>query len=74
MAPDLFDGESMSQAPHATMPPTRSGSREISIIVKNDGTMVSQYGPCVCGAAKREWHKICLARQRPEAEGEKNGK
>lgn len=65
MAPDLFEGESMndigtSDAPHATMPPTRSGSKELSIIIKNDGTMVSQYGPCVCGAAKRQWHKICL--------------
>lgn len=40
--------------------PPRPGSREISIIVHTNGTMVSQYGPCVCGAAKRQWHPICL--------------
>lgn len=38
----------------------RPGSREISLLVRNDGTMVSQFGPCVCGAAKRQWHAICL--------------
>lgn len=42
------------------LPPSRVGSREVSLIVKTDGTMVSQYGPCLCGKAKREWHKICL--------------
>jgi hypothetical protein len=43
-----------------SMPPARIGSREVSIIVRTNGTMVSQYGPCLCGAMKREWHKICL--------------
>lgn len=38
----------------------RIGSREVSLIVRTDGTMVSQYGPCVCGKQKREWHRICL--------------
>ena len=34
------------------------------------GEIVSQLGPCICGAAKREWHKICLT----EAEnGKQNG-
>ena len=44
------------------LPPVmaRPGSRELSIIVRNDGTMVSQYGPCICGAMKRQWHTICL--------------
>lgn len=38
----------------------RVGSHEVTLLVRTDGTMVSQYGPCVCGARKREWHKICL--------------
>lgn len=46
-------------------PMRRPGSYELSIIVRNDGTMVSQFGPCLCGAGKRQWHKICL-----EAESE----
>jgi hypothetical protein len=44
----------------ANLPPPRVGSREVSLVVRNDGTMVSLYGPCVCGRAKREWHGICL--------------
>jgi hypothetical protein len=43
-----------------SLPPSRIGSREVSLVVRNDGTMVSLYGPCVCGRAKREWHGICL--------------
>lgn len=43
-----------------TLPPPRIGSREVRIIVRTDGTMVSQYGPCICGAGKNQWHKICL--------------
>lgn len=46
-------------------PPPRIGTREVNLIVRTDGTMVSQYGPCICGAAKRQWHKICAT---PEAE------
>jgi hypothetical protein len=38
--------------------PQRIGSREVSLIVRTDGTMVSQWGPCTCGAAKRQWHAI----------------
>ena len=41
-----------------SLPPSRIGSRELSLIVKTDGTMVSQYGPCTCGAAKRQWHAV----------------
>lgn len=41
-------------------PPGRMGSRNLQIIVRTDGQMVSEYGPCLCGAKKREWHKICL--------------
>jgi len=41
----------------------RIGSREVSLIVRTDGTMVSLYGPCVCGKAKKEWHRVCLAQQ-----------
>ena len=48
--------------------PVRPGSREVSIIIRNDGTMVSQYGPCVCGAAKRQWHNICLKSSLAERE------
>jgi hypothetical protein len=39
---------------------TRIGSREVSLIVKTDGTMASLYGPCICGKPKREWHPLCL--------------
>lgn len=42
------------------LPPTRIGSREVSIILRTDGTMVSQWGPCICGRPKRDWHKICV--------------
>lgn len=42
------------------VPPARIGTKEVSLIVRTDGTMVSQYGPCICGKAKREWHLICL--------------
>lgn len=51
-----------SEAPFAVVSeePRRVGSREISLIVRTDGTMVSQFGPCLCGAGKREWHPICL--------------
>lgn len=45
------------------LPPSRVGSREVSLIVRTDGTCVSQYGPCICGRAKREWHKICVKEQ-----------
>lgn len=38
----------------------RVGSRELRLIVRTDGTMVSQDGPCVCGRNRREWHAICL--------------
>ena len=40
--------------------PPRPGSREVNLIVKNDGTMVSINGNCVCGVPKRVWHRICL--------------
>lgn len=40
--------------------PVRMGSRQVSLVVRNDGQMVSQFGPCVCGAVKRQWHAICL--------------
>lgn len=32
------------------------------------GEIVSQLGPCVCGAGKREWHKICLEEKLNDAE------
>lgn len=51
-----------SEAPFGTVeaaPSGRVGSREVSLIVKTDGTMASKDGPCLCGAAKREWHPIC---------------
>lgn len=38
----------------------RIGSREVNLVVRTDGTMVSLLGPCVCGVPKREWHKLCL--------------
>ena len=46
--------------PGALIPPARIGSREVNLIVRTDGTVVSQYGPCLCGAPKREWHRICV--------------
>ncbi len=45
--------------PNSARDAGRIGSREVNLIVRTDGTMVSQYGPCVCGAAKRQWHTIC---------------
>jgi hypothetical protein len=50
----------LEERKESTVFPPRPGSREVSVIVRNDGTMVSQYGPCICGAAKRQWHAICL--------------
>lgn len=38
----------------------RVGVRDVMLRVSSDGNMVSLLGPCVCGAEKREWHKICL--------------
>jgi len=55
--PDAFNAMAQQSAPQRD--PGRIGSREVSLIVKTDGTMVSQYGPCVCGRPKREWHAIC---------------
>jgi hypothetical protein len=55
--PDAFKAMAMQASP--ARDPGRIGSREVSLIVKTDGTMVSQYGPCVCGRPKREWHAIC---------------
>lgn len=55
--PDAFKAMAMQSAPSRDQ--GRIGSREVSLIVRTDGTMVSQYGPCVCGRAKREWHAIC---------------
>lgn len=50
----------LTEAPPALpLPPSRIGSREVSIIVRTDGTCVSQWGPCLCGRPKREWHVIC---------------
>lgn len=40
--------------------PSRIGSKELSIIVRTDGQMVCTNGFCVCGAAKRQWHALCL--------------
>lgn len=56
--PDAFHAMAMQSS--AARDQGRIGSREVSLIVKTDGTMVSQYGPCVCGRPKREWHAICL--------------
>jgi hypothetical protein len=55
--PDAFKAMAMQTSP--ARDPVRIGSREVSLIVRTDGTMVSQYGPCICGRAKREWHAIC---------------
>lgn len=55
--PDAFKAMAMQSSPARDQ--GRIGSREVSLIVRTDGTMVSQYGPCVCGRAKREWHAIC---------------
>lgn len=41
----------------------RVGSREVVLRVRTDGQMVSLQGPCLCGAAKREWHQICLKQE-----------
>ena len=38
----------------------RVSVRDVMLRVSTDGTIVSLLGPCVCGAAKREWHSICL--------------
>lgn len=41
-------------------PMQRPGSYELRLIIRNDGTMVSSFCPCICGAGKRQWHKWCL--------------
>ena len=56
--PDAFHAMAAQVAPQRDL--GRVGSREVNLIVRTDGTMVSQHGPCVCGRAKREWHGICL--------------
>jgi hypothetical protein len=45
-----------SEAPYAT----RAKIEEYLLRTNGNGEIVSTLGPCVCGAAKREWHKICL--------------
>jgi len=42
--------------------PGRVRVTEYVIRVRSDGTMVSETGPCLCGAGKRVWHGICLKR------------
>lgn len=42
------------------LPPRRLGVKEMRILVRTDGQMVNEVGPCLCGAGKREWHSICL--------------
>lgn len=56
--PDAFKAMAMQSSP--ARDPGRIGSREVNLIVRTDGTMVSEYGPCICGRAKREWHTICV--------------
>ena len=48
--------------PNMVLPPSRIGSREVSIIERTNGEIVSQYGPCICGRPKREWHMNCSRR------------
>jgi len=43
-----------------TLPPPRLKVTEYKIIMRNDGTMTSENGPCFCGAGKRAWHRICV--------------
>ena len=35
----------------------RIGSKELRLIVRTDGTVVSQFDTCLCGAQKNEWHR-----------------
>ena len=56
----------MDEVSGAVLPPSRVGSKELSIIVRTDGMMVSQYDACVCGAKKREWHPICLRMEKDD--------
>ena len=50
MASDLFEGAAM----------TRAKITEYLLRMNGQGQIVSQLGPCVCGAPKREWHPVCL--------------
>jgi len=56
--PDVFHVMAQQVSPQRDT--GRVGSREVNLIVRTNGTMVSQHGPCVCGKPKREWHDICL--------------
>ena len=44
----------------ATSPVVRARVVEYLLRTNGAGEIVSQLGPCVCGAKKREWHKTCL--------------
>lgn len=58
--PILETGAALLAVVEAVQPTTRTRSTEYRIIANTDGKMVSQDGPCLCGAAKKEWHAICL--------------
>jgi hypothetical protein len=46
------------------IPPSRIKIDEYLLRTNGKGDIVSTLGPCVCGAGKREWHKICLKEER----------
>lgn len=43
-----------------TISSSRTRVTEYLLRTNGKGDIVSQLGPCVCGAAKRVWHKVCL--------------
>jgi hypothetical protein len=49
---------------------TRTRVTEYLLRTNGKGEIVSQLGPCVCGAGKKVWHKICL-REKENASEEK---
>lgn len=61
VARDMSEGKSMTSE---AIPPSRIKIDEYLLRTNGKGDIVSTLGPCVCGAGKREWHKICLKEER----------
>ena len=57
--------EGTSEAPYTTVLNNQERTRiaEYLLRANGKGEIVSQLGPCICGAGKREWHPICLKEQ-----------
>ena len=49
--------------PAFNIPLPRTRVVEYLLRTNGNGEIVSQLGPCLCGAGKREWHQICLKEQ-----------